>query len=760
MKLFPESDPKCTDPNRIFYGGKELHNCQFDNRVNPFALFDTYLKKLESKSPSNFARARTTFLNGIGVSTSESEFGIKYFDEFTLQNEEILVSTLIYKELTKNSSFSKVIHGKSIYSIHWVPKIDKKNERQLQDRKPSWVEIEPKEGRRLDDADVLALESGCQLFREFRKGERRLTNPERFLLVTNLYHLRNGVAIYRQGLTHFEDSSDPYPPKDSELIGNIQRYMYPPQNCIHCPYARECERPTNILQLIRLRKNECRKIEEVQNAKSLPEVRNDLRIALESLLIERAHVKDLSIVRADCGVGKTQVLLELLPRMNHVCIAFPTHRLAKEAYERFVSMTNCQSYFLWPERPKLPTDLQVELEKNESIGVSKTRELYEAALEHEDVLSDSSWMSDISQFLAAYTQIFHQTRIFCTHEKAVQLISKDTGLISTFVFDEDPMKSLFKIDQIHLEDVKTVIERVAESDASMPEVVECLENVLSAEPNTLVIPKDFTYGRIAFNELIQGAGISSPVGSLLDCTGFIKPQLEIGRPLKDVACISHRPLDEKYKYVIASATPILPLYQKAYGNRVDFLDTSPVELMGKLYLHRDRSFSKSSVLEMGKDFAPAVEGFVEEYQLDGIITHKDFVKTVDSKVALKGSKGQVQVVSTFGATEGFNGAAGKRIGVVGTPHWPEHALKLLAHAVGVPIHGIQWDFDCRTVRRHEFEVSLYCVSDDEFVQSIEFGLVERELIQSVGRARLLENDCEVHLWSNYVLSGGDCGGKS
>ena len=55
-----------------------------------------------------------------------------------------------------------------------------------------------------------------------------------------------------------------------------------------------------------------------------------------------------------------------------------------------------------------------------------------------------------------------------------------------------------------LEDVKTVIARLADSEPTMPEVVECLENVLSAEPNALVIPKDFTYGRIAFNKFIQG----------------------------------------------------------------------------------------------------------------------------------------------------------------------------------------------------------------------------------------------------------------
>ena len=52
-------------------------------------------------------------------------------------------------------------------------------------------------------------------------------------------------------------------------------------------------------------------------------------------------------------------------------------------------------------------------------------------------------------------------------------------------------------------------------------------------------------------------------------------------------------------------------------------------------------------------------------------------------------------------------------------------------------------------------MSLWCVSDDEFFQALEFGLVERELVQAVGRSRLLENDVEVRVWSNYVLSGGE-----
>ena len=71
------------------------------------------------------------------------------------------------------------------------------------------------------------------------------------------------------------------------------------------------------------------------------------------------------------------------------------------------------------------------------------------------------------------------------------------------------------------------------------------------------------------------------------------------------------------------------------------------------------------------------------------------------------------------------------------------------------VGGISFEFGPRTVRRHEFEVSLHCLSSDKFVQELEFSLVERELAQAVGRARLLENDVVARLWSNFVLSRGE-----
>jgi hypothetical protein len=317
------------------------------------------------------------------------------------------------------------------------------------------------------------------------------------------------------------------------------------------------------------------------------------------------------------------------------------------------------------------------------------------------------------------------------------------------------MQCLFKINQIRIQDVQSIVEQMKNDPEAPKPVVDLLKDAVDCEPNMLMIPDPVSIPYGSLDSYLGNNDISTPVLSLLDCTGYIKPQWKEGSEAKDIFCITHRELSTNFKYVVLSATPILPLYQKAYGERVKLWNTSPVEFKGKLILHRGKSYSKQVIAEIGKDFIPLVEEFVENYGLDGLITYKDWAKYNPADTTLKGSDKKIPVFSTFGATEGFNTASGKNIGVIGTPRLPEYALMLLGHAAGVSVNPADFEMKCRTVRRHEFEVSLHCVSGDDFFQSLEFAVVESQLVQSVGRARLLVNDCEVHVFSNYALSGGE-----
>lgn len=40
---------------------------------------------------------------------------------------------------------------------------------------------------------------------------------------------------------------------------------------------------------------------------------------------------------------------------------------------------------------------------------------------------------------------------------------------------------------------------------------------------------------------------------------------------------------------------------------------------------------------------------------------------------------------------------------------------------------------------------------DENLRSVQFWMIESELEQAIGRARLLRHDCTVHLFSNFPL---------
>lgn len=104
----------------------------------------------------------------------------------------------------------------------------------------------------------------------------------------------------------------------------------------------------------------------------------------------------------------------------------------------------------------------------------------------------------------------------------------------------------------------------------------------------------------------------------------------------------------------------------------------------------------------------------------------------------------------FGNTEGSNSLEGKDILVIGTPNQVEFMYKLVALNLGL-------DFDEDEKMSQQFvEYKGYrfwiMTFEDPDLRDIHFWMLESELEQAVGRARLLRNSCEVHLFSNFPVS--------
>jgi len=104
----------------------------------------------------------------------------------------------------------------------------------------------------------------------------------------------------------------------------------------------------------------------------------------------------------------------------------------------------------------------------------------------------------------------------------------------------------------------------------------------------------------------------------------------------------------------------------------------------------------------------------------------------------------------FGNTEGSNSLEGEDILVIGTPYHAQFLYKLIALTMGLTFdEDAEMEDQIVTHNGYRFWFTTY--NDDE-LRPIQFWMIESELEQAVGRARLLRNQCNVHLFSNYPLS--------
>jgi len=153
------------------------------------------------------------------------------------------------------------------------------------------------------------------------------------------------------------------------------------------------------------------------------------------------------------------------------------------------------------------------------------------------------------------------------------------------------------------------------------------------------------------------------------------------------------------------------------------------EYKGKLHQYPGKSMSRTSI-----DNAPGIiERLMKRFDIDRVIAFKNY------------GIGPLW----FGNNEGSNLYEGRDMLVVGTPFHAEFLYKLTAFAMG-------FDFDEDAEMRyklvnHNGYRFWFTTYDDENLRAIQFWMIESELEQAVGPARLLRRDCNVHLFSSFPL---------
>jgi len=93
------------------------------------------------------------------------------------------------------------------------------------------------------------------------------------------------------------------------------------------------------------------------------------------------------------------------------------------------------------------------------------------------------------------------------------------------------------------------------------------------------------------------------------------------------------------------------------------------------------------------------------------------------------------------------------IAVVGTPHLNTIVYSLYACALGYNIRFNDFNFQYREIEWHNYRFFFETCSQKEELIDLQLHLIESELLQAIGRARVLREDCTVMVFSSLPITG-------
>lgn len=542
----------------------------------------------------------------------------------------------------------------------------------------------------------------CKLYREFTEDSVWLYHNQLFGLITNLIHVESGERTF---LEHISKSSfDTYKKDWRFYINYYKKNNYSPEHCNKfCPYYDTCNHGKTILETATVKRNEIVALKR-------PEY-TTLENAREELLTEFHNALDaddnkIHIIKAQTAIGKTHMYINYLKNIDRRCIiAVPTNILKNEVYESCIAagINVVMTPSIQELKDDIPEDVYRLITNLYNTGRHKKVRKYIGSLKDEfpalaDYLKKNSEVKDFDGHI-----ITTHHRILFSRKKYLKKYN--------LIIDEDILKTMIKNQiEISIDEIEEMLYNDVPSD-----IRNHLKNILtiSEEKGLFTItPLDECNTSANFN-----------LEALVTAEKFYSD----GETIR----FYHTPKLKKLKYIVLSATADEYIYKHYFGsNRVVFHLCSTAAYKGKLIQYVNHSYSRRYISNSENiyDSISDITGDVP------VITFKKF-STDEYKIY-------------FGNSEGCNCMKGQDIAVVGTPHIADFLYKLMAYQMGY--NGMKDKLIYHQVEHNGFKFWFYTYKN-ELMRRIQFWMIESELEQSVGRARLLREDCTVYLFSDFPL---------
>ena len=715
FRIFPEADQHCGDAGRMFFGGKDI--LHFDDKAKvepPDLIVSMCLYLTENDKHGHFARTIKRFCRRVGLDLYEGLPKVLPDDHDGIGDEQsgsasgrFNRSTCIYYRTCGDNA-------RSYYFFLTNCNSDDGSTTESEFRHPSPA----REGIR--DFDFEKLEETCQLYRDFSRGEVWLYHADLVGLAINLVNIEGGLTKFLEGLGLRQEY------KDTGKLSKLRYYAkyfkqmnYRPARCdTFCPYHEQCKHADNMIQQVRIEKGQIVCFAE-PNKRSLYEAEDRLREEVRSF--RQTSTPILQIIKAPTGIGKSQAILGL----ESVMIAAPTHSLKEELVARIRREGN-QAVLATPELPTVNPTIDALIlglyqrgcprEVNKKIkGLAETYDLPEL----------SAYLKELDA-----VETFEGT-VVTTHERLLGLRQFHAD---TVIIDEDPLETLLPNKEMSLQDFGRIIPDVKDRYLNS-KLMDIYRRLHDQQCEVVMRAPSLNWNEIEKIEevVINQKNITSNVLGFLSATYCIKG--DNGH----ISYIGRRELPVGKKILIMSATIDEFIYSRLFPE-LKFVDVGHVETKGQLIQYPQRSFSRTS---MEKDPSRVRLATVLSDSAP-IITYKSFKDHFSSE----------QVAETFGAIRGLDSLKGQDIVVIGTPHVNQTRYLLLAAALDLFHADGPVEMKYQMIEHNGFRF-WFQTFEDEHLRRIQLALIEAELVQAAGRARILRKDCTVTVLSNYPLVGAE-----
>lgn len=545
------------------------------------------------------------------------------------------------------------------------------------------------------------LYKSCNLLNNFiNDPSATLFNLEVKGIITNLNYIEGGMKKCKEVLDIRSNSQSWF-----NYIYYNRHVKSQPMNCSDfCPYASECIHHCNIVQLAKPTKY----ITHTNPVSAIPmnEAFNDLTNLLSSIVTSEDGL--IHVVKALTGLGKTIATMNF----KNVHIAFPRHNLKEEYYNDLMSKNGTHD-ILCSKQLDEETRLLIKPYYNSGNYIGASKKLRE--------LASKSDRKDIDDYLAFKDKAAdYSGLLLTTHESAIRLQSNKKILI----FDEDPLNSLCPIKTASKTALASLNKLIG---GKLKQLVDEIEQNSDGFTHQLISKFTGQVLKEASCDIFYKNFISNIYDLLTAKAYFVKQDTII------YMCKRELPINKTI--IIMSATVDEELYKKLYGDRVVFHDIGYVLPKGNIIQDCSKSNSRFSISD-GTSNIELVKKFVKDGNLITYMSHEE--EFTESTTA------------HYGDIEGTNKMSGCDLGIFGTDHKNTTPYFLLSTLISNKSYDTRTEPNYQLIEYNNM-IFYFNAFDDDDLRKTQLSLINSSQVQSIGRARILRNDCTVYVFTNLPI---------